>query len=74
MKTLRAKRTNVSSLLILALVAVGLYLWLKSKQPVALAAPTIMENEEKWKWVDWKGRDRQITVSRHVALPGAKNE
>ena len=71
MKKLAIQKTNTSMLLILALVAVGLYLWLKSR-PQSIAAPIIMENEESWSWVDYKGRDRQITVHRHVALPGVK--
>lgn len=36
--------------------------------PVTNTAPVMQTNEEKWEWIDYKGRDRQITVYRKVKV------
>ena len=54
---------NLSTLIILfgAVILVA-YLVLKSRQSV------VASNEETWKWVDWRGRERAITAYRKVQV------
>ena len=62
-------KNNMVLLLILGAI---IYFYVKSRQPAVLGSPVVMENEEKWQWVDYKGNPRQIVVSRHISLPGVK--
>lgn len=48
---------------IMLLIVVGAYFLLKNLGSPAKAA---FSNEESWKWVDYKGRERQIVVHRNV--------
>ena len=38
------------------------------KEPFLTDIETSYENEEVWSWVDWKGREREITVSRKAKV------
>jgi uncharacterized membrane-anchored protein YhcB (DUF1043 family) len=37
-----------------------------ASSPVLQQAQQVYENEEKWTWVDWKGRQREIIVKREA--------
>lgn len=38
----------------------------KYAEPAAMVYKPVAVNKETWRWKDWKGRDREITVSREV--------
>jgi len=66
LRDFRVGESNVASentglLLILLL---GLFLFSKTKEETKTAIT--YQNEETWEWIDWKGRQRQITVHRKV--------
>ena len=35
---------------------------------LSLRKPATQMNEEVWRWKDWKGREREITVHRKVKI------
>ena len=48
-------------LITIALIALIIYLILRSR-----GTASQFTNLEKWEWMDWKGRERQITVHREA--------
>lgn len=45
------------------LVIVALLVLLLRQRAAGTAS---LHNEETWRWTDWRGRERQITVNRNV--------
>ena len=63
-------------LLILALIGLGILALFKSQPPPTIIPSTIVatkpviSNEETWKWTDYKGRKRTISIQREVKVHG----
>ena len=64
-------------LLILGLIGLGILALFRSKPPettiskAVVALPkSVISNEETWKWVDYKGRQRSISIHREVKVSG----
>ena len=64
-------------LLILGLIGLGILALFKLKPPetaiskaVAVIPKSVISNEETWKWVDYKGRQRSISIHRDVKVHG----
>jgi hypothetical protein len=49
----------VNKVVVAIVIGVALWLWISSR-------PTEVQNEETWKWRDWQGQERSITVRRNV--------
>jgi len=70
------KEGDVWLLLLLGLA--GMYLLFRGSPPqtgvtakaVALPKPQTISNEETWRWRDWEGNSREITVTRKVKVDG----
>jgi len=64
-------------ILILGLIGLGILALFMSKPPEAtiskavVAAPKpLITNSETWKWTDYKGRKRSISIHREVKVNG----
>jgi len=64
-------------LLILGLIGLGILALFKLKPPetaiskAVIAAPMpLITNSETWKWTDYKGRKRSISIHREVKMNG----
>jgi hypothetical protein len=65
-------------LVVLGLLGVGALIYLVlGNRPQSAALPqsaplpsVAINNEEKWQWVDWQGRSREIIVHRDVRQVG----
>ena len=60
------RKGSNNSLLMLIVIGILIYLVLKTNQQKPIG--TAVENEEDWKWVDWRGKERQITVHRQIKM------
>ena len=68
------KEGDVWLLLLLGLA--GMFLLFRGSPPrtgvtaKAVALPQTISNEETWRWRDWEGNNREITVTRKVKVDG----
>jgi len=64
-KSLTISKSNMN-IIFVVLGIVALFYFIRKS---SMGAPvTQFNNAETWEWVDWKGRDRQITVHRDAKI------
>lgn len=52
--------------LVLIIVLVAVFWFMTQQKKSEAATPNNISNAEVWKWTDYKGQDRSITITRDV--------